>query len=80
MVSRESAYDSEEFRRLGAVLAALVSVHEEEMVSSCREVIDAAFSDSPARTVIETLLGRRRTADSARDSCEVRYRETVDPA
>ena len=50
-------YDSEEFRKLGAVLAALVAVREEEIVSCFREVIDAAFADSPGRLVLEVLRG-----------------------
>ncbi len=48
-------YDSEEFRRLGAVLAALVDLREAEILSSCREVIDAAFADSAGGWVMEVL-------------------------
>jgi hypothetical protein len=50
-------YDSEEFRRLGAVLAALVAVREEEIVSCFRELVEAALADSPGRLVLETLHG-----------------------
>ncbi|MDA4134104.1 MAG: hypothetical protein OK441_00860 [Thaumarchaeota archaeon] len=57
MASQIVDYDSEEFRKLGAVLAALVAVREEEIASCCREVIDAAFADSPGRQVLEILRG-----------------------
>jgi hypothetical protein len=50
-------YDSEEFRRLGAVLAALVAIREEEIVSCICEVVDAAFADLPGRLVLEILCG-----------------------
>jgi hypothetical protein len=57
MASQIVDYDSEEFRRLGAVLAALVAVREEEVVSCFRELIEAAFADSPGRLVLEILRG-----------------------
>ncbi|MGD0636758.1 MAG: hypothetical protein ABSA72_01790 [Nitrososphaerales archaeon] len=57
MASQIVEYDSEEFRRLGAVLAALVAVREEEVVSCFRELIEAAFADSPGRLVLEILRG-----------------------
>jgi hypothetical protein len=49
-------YNPEQYGRLGAMLAALVDIREEEIVSCCREVVDAAFSDSIGRLVLETLL------------------------
>ena len=57
MASQIVDYDSEEFRRLGAFLAALVAVREEEVVSCFRELIEAAFADSPGRLVLEILRG-----------------------
>ncbi len=57
MANRMVDYDSEELRKIGAVLAALVAVREEEIVSCFREVIDAAFADSPGSLVLEILRG-----------------------
>jgi hypothetical protein len=57
MANQMVDYDSEEIRKLGAVVAALVAVREEEIVSCIREMIDAAFADSPGRLVLEILRG-----------------------
>ncbi len=58
-------YDSEEFRKLGAVLAALVDVREAEIVSACKEVIDAVFPDSVGKLVIQTLRETTRLSSTA---------------
>lgn len=60
MVRQAVGYESEEMRKLGAVLAALVEVREEEILSSCKDVLDAAFSDSVGRMVIDVLLASQQ--------------------
>jgi hypothetical protein len=72
-------YDSEEFRKLGAVLAALVEVREAEIVSACKEVMDAAFPDSVGRLVIQALREAREPLNlrAIADRCDTGRRSVL---
>jgi hypothetical protein len=54
--ARRSGLDSLKFRRIGPAIAVLVDLREEELLSLCKELLDAAFSDSAGKLVIEAML------------------------
>ncbi|MDA4137420.1 MAG: hypothetical protein OK449_10540 [Thaumarchaeota archaeon] len=51
-----SGFDSLKFSRIGPVLAVLVDIREEEILSLCRELLDTAFPDSAGKHVIAAML------------------------
>jgi hypothetical protein len=52
----KSITDQGELSRLGAALGAIADLREEETLSLCREVVEAAFPDSVGHSVLEVLL------------------------
>ena len=55
----ELDYDKEELVRVSHVLSALASLREEEVLSTCRDILEDVFSDSAEYVVIGVLLAAR---------------------
>jgi len=57
MVERVTqSYGPDELTRMGAALGAMANLREEETLSLCREILEAAFPDSLGHDVIHVLL------------------------